>query len=290
MTANPSGRTPTTISAPLAGRSFADREAGTAAQPDLAGPRESALEEVHLGRADEARDEQVGRAPVELLGRAHLLDDALVHDHDPVGERHGLDLVVGDVDHGGAQLLVQPRDLEPDGRAQGGVEVGERLVEQEHLGVAHDRPADRHPLPLAAGKLRRLALQEALQGQDARRLLGPLGDQGRGLARLLQAQGPVPGDVEMRVEGVALEHHGDAAPGRRQVVDHLPADADRPKVCVSSPAMMRRSVDLPQPEAPSRTMNSPSAMSRSTPLSTSVLPKDLRIWSILSWAMGAVPT
>ena len=35
-------------------------------------------------------------------------------------------------------------------------------------------------------------------------------------------------------------------------------------------------------------MNSPSAMSRSTPLSTSVLPKDLRIWSILSWAMGAV--
>ena len=54
-------------------------------------------------------------------------------------------------------------------------------------------------------------------------------DQLLGLARLLQAHGPVPGDVEMRVEGVALEHHGDAAPGRRQVVDDLPADADVPR-------------------------------------------------------------
>ena len=63
----------------------------------------------------------------------------------------------------------------------------------------------------------------------------------------------------------------------------------RPEVWVSSPAMIRSSVDLPQPEAPSSTMNSPSAMSRSTPLSTSVLPKDLRTWSILSWAMGACP-
>ena len=137
---------------PARRRRSADREAGTAAQPDLAGAGERALEEVHLRRADEARDEQVGRAPVELLGRADLLDDALVHDHDPVGEGHGLDLVVGDVDHGGAQLLVQPRDLEPDGRAQGGVEVGERLVEQEHLAGGARSPG-RSP-PAAAGRRR----------------------------------------------------------------------------------------------------------------------------------------
>src|SRR3954462_9580746 len=62
-----------------------------------------------------------------------------------------------------------------------------------------------------------------------------------------------------------------------------------PEVCVSSPAMIRNKVDLPQPEAPSRTMNSPSAMSMSTPFSTSVLPNDLRIWSILSLAMLACP-
>ncbi len=37
-----------------------------------------------------------------------------------------------------------------------------------------------------------------------------------------------------------------------------------PDVMVSSPAIMRSMVDLPQPEGPSRTMNSPSATSSET--------------------------
>src|ERR1700752_3391448 len=52
-----------------------------------------------------------------------------------------------------------------------------------------------------------------------------------------------------------------------------------PELCSSSPAMMRRSVDFPQPDGPTKTTNSPSATSRSTPLMTSTLPKDLRIFS-----------
>jgi hypothetical protein len=39
-----------------------------------------------------------------------------------------------------------------------------------------------------------------------------------------------------------------------------------PEVIVSRPATMRRSVDLPQPEGPTRTTSSPSAMSREMPL------------------------
>jgi len=38
-----------------------------------------------------------------------------------------------------------------------------------------------------------------------------------------------------------------------------------PPVIVSSPATIRRSVDLPQPDGPTMTMNSPSATSMSTP-------------------------
>ena len=53
-------------------------------------------------RADEAGDEQVGRPVVELERRADLLDAAVVHHHDLVGHGHGLDLVVRDVDGGGA--------------------------------------------------------------------------------------------------------------------------------------------------------------------------------------------
>src|SRR6186713_2281280 len=49
-----------------------------------------------------------------------------------------------------------------------------------------------------------------------------------------------------------------------------------PPVMFSRPAIMRSSVDLPQPEGPTRTQNSPSAIATSTPRTTSVEPKDLR--------------
>ena len=44
-----------------------------------------------------------------------LLDQAVAHDDDPVGHRHRLDLVVGDVDGGGAELVMQPLDLDAHG-------------------------------------------------------------------------------------------------------------------------------------------------------------------------------
>src|SRR4029079_5892625 len=45
-------------------------------------------------------------------------------------------------------------------------------------------------------------------------------------------------------------------------VTSLPSIRMRPLSTSSSPASMRRLVDLPQPEGPTRTRNSPSAMSR----------------------------
>jgi hypothetical protein len=48
-----------------------------------------------------------------------------------------------------------------------------------------------------------------------------------------------------------------------------------PPVMSSSPASMRSSVDLPQPDGPTSTMNSPSAMSSEMPCSTFVDPNDL---------------
>ena len=79
----------------------------------------------------------------------------MVHDRDAVAHRHRLDLVVGDVDGGRADLLLQPLDLAARLHAQLGVEVGERLVHQEHLRVAHERAAERDALLLAAGELAR---------------------------------------------------------------------------------------------------------------------------------------
>ena len=104
-------------------------------------------------------DEQVLRAVVELGGRPELLDDAVAHHRQPVAEGHRLGLVVGDVDRGGVQPALDARDLGAHLDAQLGVEVGEGLVHEEGLGVAHDRAAHRHPLALAAGEVAGLALE-----------------------------------------------------------------------------------------------------------------------------------
>src|SRR5712691_6908393 len=52
--------------------------------------------------------------------------------------------------------------------------------------------------------------------------------------------------------------------------------AIRPAEISSSPAIIRKSVDLPQPEGPTSTQNSPSSTPTSTPCTTSVEPKLLR--------------
>src|SRR5258706_5910891 len=48
-----------------------------------------------------------------------------------------------------------------------------------------------------------------------------------------------------------------------------------PPVMFSRPAIIRSSVDLPQPEGPTSTQNSPSSIAMSTPCTTRVEPKDL---------------
>ena len=55
----------------------------------------------------------------------------------------------------------------------------------------------------------------------------------------------------------------------------LPSIAIVPPLISSRPASIRSSVDLPQPEGPTSTMNSPSAMSKLMPWMTFVEPKAL---------------
>ncbi len=80
-------------------------------------------QEVHAGRADEARHEPVLRVVVEIERRAELHDPARVEHDDAVGQRHRLDLVVGDVDHRGVERVVELRDLDPHLHAECCIEV-----------------------------------------------------------------------------------------------------------------------------------------------------------------------
>src|SRR5215207_2138180 len=58
-----------------------------------------------------------------------------------------------------------------------------------------------------------------------------------------------------------------------------------PAVMISSPAIIARRVDFPQPDGPTSTTNSPASTSRLMPLSTSTAPKLLLTFLTLSDAM-----
>ena len=178
------------------------------------------------------RDELVVRAVVQIQRCADLLDLAVAQHHDAMRERHGLDLVVSHVDRGSVELTVQLRDFHPRLPAQRGVEIGQRLVEQEHLGRADDRPADRHALALPARELLRRALEIRCQVENLGGALDFLADHRRIGLRQHEREAHVVVDGHVRVQRVALEHHRQIALRRRQPGDVAPFQvhgaADRP--------------------------------------------------------------
>ena len=217
-----------------------DRLPGQVAEIEAAGPQRHPLlqpqfpaplsdttgQEVHRRRADEPRDEAAGRPVVDCHRRVDLLRHPRIHHDQPVGQRHRLHLIVRDVKRGGPQAALKLLDFQAHLHTQLGVQVGQGLVEQEGAGVANDGPPHRDTLPLAAGELAGLALQEVRQLQHLGRLLHPLLDLRPAQLRDLQTVGHVVVDAHVRVERVVLEHHGDVPVLGLQIVDHLAADGD----------------------------------------------------------------
>jgi hypothetical protein len=115
--------------------------------------------DVHRRCADELGHEAAGGVAVKLHRRADLLDPALGHDDDPVGEAHRLHLVVGDEDEGGAEARVKVLQFGAQLGAQFGVEVRQRLVEEEHGRLAHDGAAHGDALALPARERAGLAVE-----------------------------------------------------------------------------------------------------------------------------------
>ena len=92
------------------------------------------------------------------VGDATCSMPAAVHHRDAVGHRQRFLLVVGDQDGGDAGLALEALDLDLHVEPQVLVERGERLVEQQHLGIDREAARERDALLLAAGELARHAL------------------------------------------------------------------------------------------------------------------------------------
>ena len=87
-----------------------------------------------------------------------MLYTAFAHEHNAVGQGHGLDLVMGDINHGLAQVLVQAFDFAAHLITQLGIQVRQWFIEKVEPCIAHHRTANRHALQLSTRQLTRIAL------------------------------------------------------------------------------------------------------------------------------------
>ena len=133
-----------------------------------------------------------------------------------------------DVDHGQRQVLLQGADLLTHPPTQLGVQIRQRLVEQQHLRLQHDGAGDGDALLLAAGQFARQAMLVAGQAhqRELRRCLLPRSPPPR--AAGAQAVADILQHRHVGEQRVGLEHHRHVSLGRRQRGDIGATDHDAP--------------------------------------------------------------
>ncbi|CPK71638.1 Uncharacterised protein [Bordetella pertussis] len=140
----------------------------------------------------------------------------MVQHRHAVGGGHGLFLVVGDEDGGDAQPPLQRQQVLAHLHPQLLVQVGQGLVQQQHLRLDDDGARQRHALLLATGQLVGTAPPEVGQTHEFERGGDLVADLGARQAPLDQAEGNVVPHRHVRPQRIVLEHHADiAVPGRR---------------------------------------------------------------------------
>ena len=113
-----------------------------------------------------------------------------------------------DVHGGDAELALQVLELLPELVPELGIQVGQRLVQQEDLGPQHQRPGHGHALLLATGQLGNVLVQLLIAE------LHPARDVAHQVVRLSgfffphpQPEGDVLPDAHAGEQGIVLEHH-----------------------------------------------------------------------------------
>ena len=108
------------------------------------------LQAIHRRSTDKAGDKKTVWFVVEVIRRAGLFDQAITHQNYLVSHCHGLDLIMGDIDHGHTEPLLQSPDFQSHLVAQLGVEIGKRLVHQAHRMLGNHRTGQSDTLALPA--------------------------------------------------------------------------------------------------------------------------------------------
>src|SRR5439155_335608 len=100
----------------------------------------------HVDRSDELAHKATARPLVDLHGAADLFNATLVHHDDPIRQGHAFGLIMRDEHAGNARFLLQVLQLDAHLHAQSGIEIAQRLVEQQQARLEDHRPRQPHPL------------------------------------------------------------------------------------------------------------------------------------------------
>ena len=182
--------------------------------------------------------------------------------------------VVRDEDVRQRELVLQVVEQVDDLRLDRHVERRDRLVGDDQARVERERARDADALPLAAGELVRVAVVVlGREPDDVHQLLhAPLGARSRDWPWMHERVGDDRADALARVERRVriLEDHLHLAPQRAQrapdeLRDVAAVEQDAcPSVSSCSRTRQRPSVDLPQPDSPTRPRVSPARTSSET--------------------------
>src|SRR5438876_2264778 len=165
-----------------------------------------------IGAADEVGDEPVARLLVNLARRADLDDSALVHHRDLVRKRERLGLIVGHIYRREIEIALQPLELRSHAVAQLGIEIRERLIQQQKLWLHHQGACEREALLLASRKLGGIAICQLFERYGVQYSHYPVADILLAQLPYLEREGGVLKYVHVRPDGVGLEHHAEIAP------------------------------------------------------------------------------
>ena len=91
-------------------------------------PRSFHGDEIHGWTANKSSHKNIVWMVKNFFGRSNLLNLPVTHDHNPICQRHGLDLIMGHIDSGGFQLLMEFLKLQAHLGSQFGIEIGKGLI------------------------------------------------------------------------------------------------------------------------------------------------------------------
>ncbi len=170
---------------------------------------------------DEGRDHFAGRFFVKLARRIELLKLAVIENCNPVSKRHGLSLVMGNVDNRRTGALVESRKFVFHRSTQMHVEIGKRFVKQDQRRGCYQTAGQSHTLPLTTRKIGRAAITKTVKIDQRQRLANTVLTLGFGNLCHPQTIADILGDRHMRPERIILEDDTDLPLFRWHVTIHM---------------------------------------------------------------------